>query len=65
MLPRCKICGALCLGGKWELHQKMCDFHFLKWARDKGLTKNPWIDDEVIDNFSIGGEFERKKKHAF
>lgn len=43
---------------KYELHQKMCSFCFLKWARKEGLTKHWTVDDEVVDNFKFG-EWER------
>jgi hypothetical protein len=58
MQYRCIKCGALDLSGKYELHQKMCTFHFLKWARAQKLTQHWTLDDEVIDNFKIG-EHER------
>ena len=52
----CIECGALELDpDKYDLHQKRCTFHFMKWARRQGLTKHWSVDDEVIDNFHIGG----------
>lgn len=63
MMGRCIECGALDMSGKYELHQKRCTFHFLKWAKRQGLTKHHNIDDGVIDNFSIGGDWDRSREN--
>ena len=61
---RCIECGALELDpDKFKLHQNRCTFHFMKYARAKGLTKHWQLDDSVIDNFSIGGDWDRSREN--
>lgn len=60
---RCIECNAMITDSdKYDLHQKRCDYHFLKWAKHHGLTKHWSLDDSVIDNFAIGGEWDRKRE---